>query len=65
MKRKVSELTIDELKSVIREAIAEEIDSWQETLEIIADRKLMRQIRKADADWKSRNKKAYTAWQKS
>jgi len=61
-KKKVSDLTVDELKSVIHEVIAEDMEIWRETLEIMADRKLMRQIKEADADWKSGNKKSYTAW---
>jgi hypothetical protein len=35
------------------------MEAWRETLEIMADRKLMKQIKEADADWKSGNKKAY------
>ena len=62
IKKKVSDLTVDELKSVIHEVIAEDLEAWRETLEIMADRKLMRQIKEADADWKSGNKKAYTCW---
>jgi hypothetical protein len=61
-KKKVSDLTVDELKSVIHEVIAEDMESWRETLEIMADRKLMKQIKEADADWKSGDKKAYTFW---
>jgi hypothetical protein len=52
-------MTIDELKAVIHEVIAEDMEAWRETLEIMADRKLMKQIKEADADWKSGNKKAY------
>jgi hypothetical protein len=62
IKKKVSDLTVDELKSVIHEVIAEDMEAWRETLEIMADRKLMRQIKEADTDWKSGNKKAYTSW---
>jgi len=61
-KRKVSDLTVDELKSVIREVIAEDMETWRETLEIMADRKLMKQIKEADADWKTGRKKAYVSW---
>jgi len=61
-KRKVSELTVDELRSVIHEVIAEDMEVWRETLEIMADRKLMNQISEADADWKTGNKKAYVSW---
>jgi hypothetical protein len=62
IKKKVSDLTVDELKSVIHEVIAEDMEIWRETLEIMADRKLMRQIKEADADWTSGNKKSYTSW---
>ena len=62
MKKKVSDLTVDELKSIIHEVIAEDMETWRETLEIMADRKLMKQIKEADAVWKSGNKKAYTSW---
>ncbi len=62
VKKKVSDLTVDELKSVIHEVIAEDMEAWRETLEIMADRKLMRQIREADADWKARGNKDYVPW---
>jgi hypothetical protein len=62
IKKKVSDLTVDELKSVIHEVIAEDMEIWRETLEIMADRKLMRQIKEADADWTSGKKKSYTSW---
>jgi hypothetical protein len=62
IEKKVSDLTVDELKSVIHEVIAEDMEVWRETLEIMADWKLMRQIKEADADWKSGNKKSYTSW---
>ncbi|MBM4272831.1 MAG: hypothetical protein FJ139_11850 [Deltaproteobacteria bacterium] len=62
IKRKVSDLTVDELRAVIHEVIAEDMEAWRETLEIMADRKLMKQIREADANWKSGSKNAYMAW---
>ena len=61
-KRMVSDLTVDELKSVIHEVIAEDMETWRETLEIMADRNLMKQIREADADWQTGRKKAYVSW---
>lgn len=61
-KRKVSDLTVDELKSVIHEVIAEDMEAWRETLAIVTDRKLMRQIREADADWKAGNSADYVSW---
>jgi hypothetical protein len=60
--KKVSDLTVDELKSVIREVIAEDMEAWRETLEIMADKKLMKQIKQADMDWASRGKDSYVSW---
>ena len=60
--KKVSELTVDELKSVIREVITEDMEAWRETLEIMADKKLMKQIRQADMDWASSGKDSYVSW---
>jgi hypothetical protein len=61
-KRKVSDLTVDELKSVIHEVIAEDMEAWRETLAIMTDRKLMKQIREADAAWKAGNSSDYVSW---
>jgi hypothetical protein len=61
-KRKVSDMTIDELKSVIHEVITEDMEAWRETLEIMADRKLMKQIGDADEDWKTGDKNTYVSW---
>lgn len=60
--KKVSEMTVDELKSVIHEVITEDMDAWRETFEIMADKKLMRQIKQADTDWASGNRDAYVSW---
>ena len=43
-------MTIDELKSIIHDVITEDMEAWWVTLQIMADRKLMRQIRQADFD---------------
>jgi hypothetical protein len=64
VKKKVSDITVDELKTIIHEVIAEDIEAWRETFEIIADKKLITQIKQADADWESRKKEAYTEWDK-
>jgi hypothetical protein len=40
--RKVSDMTVDELKPVIREVITEDMDAWREKFEIMADKKLMK-----------------------
>jgi len=52
-------MTVDELKSVIHEVITEDMDAWRETFEIMADKKLMKQINQADLDWVSRTKDSY------
>jgi hypothetical protein len=61
--KKVSDMTVDELKSVIHEVIAEDMEAWRETLQIMADKKLMRQIKQADLDWASGTKDSYVAWE--
>ncbi|MDP1990079.1 MAG: hypothetical protein Q8K00_03575 [Syntrophales bacterium] len=48
VKRKVTDMTVDELKGIIHEAISEDMEVWRETFEIMADSKLMGQIRQAD-----------------
>jgi len=60
--KKVSDMTVDELKSVIHEVITEDMEAWRETFEIMADKKLMRQIKQADLDWASGTKGSYVPW---
>ena len=62
--KKVSDITVNELKTIIHEVIAEDLEAWKETLEIMADNKLMVQIKKADKDWESGRKEAYVSWNK-
>ena len=61
-KRKITDMTVDELKDVIHEAIAEDMEIWRETFEIMADAKLMAQIRQVDLDRAADNKDAFVAW---
>jgi hypothetical protein len=61
-KKRVSDVTVDELKAIIHEVIAEDITAWKETFEIMTNKKLMSQIRQADADWQSGKKGAYILW---
>jgi hypothetical protein len=61
-KRKVTDMTVDELKSVIHEVITEDMEAWRETFEIMADEKLIGQIRQADKDRASGKKGAFIAW---
>jgi hypothetical protein len=60
--KKVSDMTVDELKSVIHEVINEDMEAWRETFEILADKKLMKQIKQADMDWASGKKDSYVSW---
>jgi hypothetical protein len=49
-------MTVDELKSIIQEVITENMKAWRETFDIMADKKLMRQIKQADMNRASGNK---------
>ena len=62
VKRKVTDMTVDELKGVIHEVIAEDVDIWRETFEIMADKKLIGHVRKADLDRAAGKKGAFVAW---
>ena len=52
------DMTVDEFQDIIHEAIA----VWRETFEIMADSKLMGQIRQADMDRAAGKKGAFVAW---
>jgi hypothetical protein len=58
-KRKITDMTVDELKNVIHEAITEDMEVWRETFEIMADSNLMGQIRQADLDRAAGKKGAF------
>ena len=60
--KKVTELIVDELKSVIHEVITEDMESLQETFEILSDKKSMRQIKLADFDRAKGGKGSYVSW---
>ena len=61
-KRKITDMTVDELKDVIRETITEDMEVWRETFEIMVDSKMMGQIRQADLDKAAGKKGAFVAW---
>jgi len=42
--------------------ITEDIGAWRETFGIMADKKLMRQIKQADLDWAPGVKDSYVSW---
>jgi hypothetical protein len=60
--KKVSDLTIDEFKTIIHEVVAEDLDAWRETFEMVSDKALMKQIKRADDDWLAGKKGAYNSW---
>jgi len=62
VKRKITDMTVDELKDVIHEVITEDMEAWRETFEIMANPKLMAQIRQADLDKAAGKKDAFVSW---
>ncbi len=60
--KKVSEMTVDEFKSVIHEVIAEDRKPGERHLRLCLLKKLMRQIKQADLDWASGVKDLYVPW---
>ncbi len=61
-KKKVSDINVDELKEILHDVITEDLESWRETFEIMANKRLMREIRQADDDWQSGKKGIYKSW---
>lgn len=61
-KRKVSEITVEELKAIMHDVITEDFETFRETMEIMANKKLMKQIKQADEDWIAGKKDAYVSW---
>ncbi|HDH05772.1 MAG TPA: hypothetical protein ENH01_08675 [Nitrospirae bacterium] len=62
--KKVKDLTVEEFKHLIQEIIAEDIEAWKETFEIMADRKLMRQIANAKKARIEGKKADFIPWEK-
>ena len=63
-KKKIRDLTIPEFKRLIQESIAENIEAWKETFEIMADKSLMRQIENAEKARKEEKKSDFIPWEK-
>ena len=60
----IKDLTIREFKRLIQETIAEDIEAWKETFEIMADKNLMRQIGNAEKARLERRKSDFIPWEK-
>ena len=62
--RRVKDLSIDEFTLLMKKVISEDISEWQETFEIMADKKLMNQIIRAERARLLDNKSQFVAWNK-
>ena len=60
----IKDLSIKEFRHLIQEVIAEDIEAWQETFEIMADRTLMKQIRNAEKARIEGRKSEFIPWKK-
>ena len=62
--KKIKELTISEFKHLIQESIAEDIEAWKETFDILSDKAMMKQIRRAEMARAEGKKSYYIPWEK-
>lgn len=60
----IKDLTIEEFRHLMQEVIAEDIEAWQETFEIMADKTLMRHIRNAEKARIEAKKSDFIPWEK-
>jgi hypothetical protein len=60
----IKDLTIEEFKRLISESIADDIEAWKETFEIMADKTLMKQIKKAERARMEGKKSDFIPWEK-
>lgn len=63
-KKKVSDITVEELKAIMHDVITEDFETFRETMEIMANKKLMKQLKQADADWLVDKENTYVSWDK-
>lgn len=60
----VKDLTVKEFKQLMQKSIAEDIEAWRDTFEILADPKLMSQIRKAEKARLEEKRSEFIPWDK-
>jgi hypothetical protein len=60
----VKDLTVSELKQLIQESIAEDIEAWRATFEIISNKTLMGQIRGASKARSEGRESDFIPWEK-
>ena len=63
-KKTVKDLTVDEFKQLIRDVISEDIQTWYETFEIMANKELMKQIIEAEEALAENRKDEFLNWDK-
>lgn len=62
--RKIKDLTITEFKHLIQESIAEDIEAWRETFEVMADKALMQQLEGAEKARTKGKHADFVPWEK-
>jgi hypothetical protein len=60
----VKDLTVSELKQLIQESIAEDMEAWRATFEVIVNKTLMRQIRGASKARHVGRESDFIPWEK-
>jgi len=60
----VKDLTVSELKQLIHESIAEDIESWRATFEITSNKTVMRQVRGASKARDEGRESDFIQWEK-
>jgi len=63
-KKKVKDLTVNEFKVLIQESIAEDIEAWKDTFEILADKTFMKQILGAEQARREKKTSDFVSWEK-
>ena len=61
-KKTIKDLTVDEFKQLIRDVISEDIQTWYETFEIMANKELMKQIIEAEEALAKNRKDEFLDW---
>ena len=62
--KKVKDLTVREFRQLMQKSIAEDIEAWRDTFEIMADPKLMTQIRNAEKARLGGERHEFIHWEK-
>jgi len=60
----IKDLTVSELKQLIHESIAEDMEAWRATFEVITNKTLMRQIKGASKARLEGRESDFIPWEK-